>query len=222
MSLADMVSQYDESGGTLSSKQTKQSDWFADISKSFSQSFNGVGIRDGLISGVQPDLESGESGESWASISRSERFKGFVLLLLMSGFFFTLSIMFIGFVAIFPAKFAFPFSMGSLSFMGAFAFMKGPANWVKSVFTKDQILFTVAYFGSIIGTLYACLVQRSYLLTLLFTAIQICALGQYAFGNLPGGQFGLRLIGNFIKHLFMSVCVPCWKGVFSLFTKSFS
>eukprot|EP00514_Thraustochytrium_sp_LLF1b_P013080 CAMPEP_0184540690 /NCGR_PEP_ID=MMETSP0199_2-20130426/860_1 /TAXON_ID=1112570 /ORGANISM="Thraustochytrium sp., Strain LLF1b" /LENGTH=263 /DNA_ID=CAMNT_0026934331 /DNA_START=102 /DNA_END=894 /DNA_ORIENTATION=- len=135
------------------------------------------------------------------ALSRSERFKGFVLLLALSGFFFTLALVFLGTVIIFPAKFAFPFSMGSIFFMASFALIKGPTAWAKSVCSLAQLPFTVAYFASILGTLYACLVWRSYIFTMIFSGVQLCALGYYAFGNMPGGKYGLRLAASFLRQV---------------------
>mmetsp|Transcript_6579 Transcript_6579/g.10369 ORF Transcript_6579/g.10369 Transcript_6579/m.10369 type:complete len:251 (+) Transcript_6579:110-862(+) len=172
------------------------------------------------------DIESGagggDSAMSFGTLSRSERFKGFVGLLLLSGFFFVLSFFFVGVIVLFPAKFAFPFSMGSIFFMSAFALIQGPMNWAKKVFSRAQLPFTLMYFGSIIGTLYSCLVARSYLLVIIFSLVQLCALGYYAFGNMPGGQYGLKLVTAFIKQLLRNVCWPCMKGVGKLFGSFFS
>jgi hypothetical protein len=161
--------------------------------------------------GTAGDALSGAS--SLASLSRAERFKGFVALLLLSGFFFVLSMVFLSVVVLFPGKFALSFSMGSLCFMGAFALLQGPAAWAARVCSAEQAPFTAAYLGSIVATLYACLVWRSYVLVVLLSGAQFAALGYYAFGNMPGGQYGLRLVAATAKQLAVSVCWPCAKGL---------
>ncbi|GBG32685.1 Protein transport protein SFT2 [Hondaea fermentalgiana] len=161
-------------------------------------------------------------GESWNALSRSERFRGFVLLLSLSMFFFLLAFFFTSVIVVFPAKFAFSFTMGSVCYMSAFALIKGPSAWLKSVCSGPQLPFTLAYFLSIFGTLYACLVMRSYVFVMFFSVVQVCALGYYAFGNLPGGRYGLRLIGSFIKQVIRNVCWPCAKGIVRMFQSMFS
>jgi len=162
------------------------------------------------------------SGDSWNSLSRSERFRGFVLLLGLSVFFFLLAFFFTSVIVVFPAKFAFSFTMGSLCYMSAFALIKGPGAWARSVCSGGQLPFTVAYFVSIAGTLYACLVMRSYIFVMIFSVVQVCALGYYAFGNLPGGRYGLQLIATFVRQMVRNVCWPCAKGVVVMFQKLFS
>jgi hypothetical protein len=100
--------------------------------------------------------------------------------------------------------------------MAAFALVKGPTAWIKSVFSREQAPFTIAYFTSVVGTLYACLVWRSYFMVMIFSGIQIYALGYYAFGNMPGGAYGLRLIGAVIKQAVNNLCIPCAKGCLML------
>jgi len=177
-----------------------------------------IDVEAGDGTGISQDAD----GPSSSSLSRSERFKGFVLLLGMSAFFFLLASFFISVVLIFPGKFAFSFTMSSVCFMSAFALMKGPSNWLQSVCSGSQMPFTVAYFGSIVGTLYACLVMRSYIFVLFFSVVQICALGYYAFGNLPGGKYGLQMLARFIRQMAANVCWPCFKGIVRMFQSMFS
>ena len=89
--------------------------------------------------------------------------------------------------------------MGSLSFMAAFAMVQGPQAWAKSVCAKDRIPFTAAYWGSIVGTLYACLELHSYVAIVFFAGVQLVALAHYAGSYLPGGRYGVRMIGAVVK-----------------------
>lgn len=50
----------------------------------------------------------------------------------------------------------------------------------------------MAYVGSMIGTLYACLVMKSYPLVLIFSAVQLVALAWYFLSFVPGGSQGMK------------------------------
>ena len=162
------------------------------------------------------DVEKAEGGEAvadsssssltncgWATLSRSDRFKGFVVLMAASAFFFVMAMMMLSVVLISPSKFAVSFTLGSACFMGSFAMYKGPWTWLKSVCSKDNILFTLCYFGSMGATLYACLSIRSYILTIAFSVVQMLALGFYGTSHIPGGQAGMwfftRMVGKTMK-----------------------
>ena len=139
----------------------------------------------------------------WATISRSDRFKGFLGLLVLSAFFFILSTMMLSVVLLAPSKFAVSFTLGSACFMGSFALLQGPWSWFKSVCSKERLPFTLSYFGSMGITLYACLSLRSYVLTLAFSSLQLLALAWYGSSYVPGGRTGMyfvtKMLGRMLK-----------------------
>jgi hypothetical protein len=89
-------------------------------------------------------------------------------------FFFTLGI-FIGLPVILfrPAKFVLCFTIGSLLFIGSFAFLKGPADYFKSILSRETLPFAFAYFGSLGFALYAALIAKSYLLVVFSCILQV-------------------------------------------------
>jgi hypothetical protein len=172
---------------------------------------------------------------------RSDRFKGFVACLFFSAFFFFLAF-FIGlptvcsphrsppihhfpinvadfcfFVQLLftPAKFAFCFTLGVLFFMTAFAMMQGPTVYIKSICGRERIAFTIAFFGSMVTTLYAALVIRSYLLVVAASGVEILAMLWYLMSYIPGGSAGMTL---FVR-MFTSTASTMVSAVFKLFGK---
>lgn len=69
---------------------------------------------------------------------------------------------------------------------------QGPAAHLKSMLARDRLPFSVAYLGSIGGTLYACLVLQSYIMVVGFSAVQLLALAWYFSSFVPGGSQGMK------------------------------
>lgn len=177
------------------------------------------------------DLEAGEGkgqeskvsgSESWSSFSRAERFKGFMFLLALSGFFFLLSSFFFPVVLIFPAKFAFSYTLGSIFFMGAFVFVKGPKQWLNDTCGQKHLAFNLSYYGSILGTLYACFFWKRYLVIMFFSWMQIASIVWYGANNIPGGRMGLRLMYSFTVQFVKRVLVPCIRTSASCISRVFT
>jgi hypothetical protein len=58
----------------------------------------------------------------------------------------------------------------------------------------DRAPLSLGYAASAVGTLWAALVAHSYRLSLLCSAVQVCALGYYVASYIPGGALGARLL----------------------------
>jgi len=159
----------------------------------------------GLLSA--PTIAGAEVADDY-TLSRTERFKWFVALLSLGIFFFLLALMLLGTVIVVPGKFAFSFTLGSLSFMSAFILLQGFKQWASEVFRKERLPFTIAYFGSIVGTLVATLYLHSYIFIVLFSCLQISSLGWYFATYVPGGQYGMKMISTVVK----TACMTCVKG----------
>jgi hypothetical protein len=147
------------------------------------------------------------SGDDY-SLSRTERFRWFVTLLSVGVFFFFLAFLFLGVVLAMPGKFAFSFTLGSLSFMSAFILLQGFSQWASEVFKWERLPFTLSYFGSIAGTLFATLYLHSYIAIVVFSVMQISALGWYFATYVPGGKHGMKVISAIVRN----TCKTCCKG----------
>ena len=88
---------------------------------------------------------------SWCpQMSRTDRMKAFVVLILVALLFFTLAF-FVGLplVILAPSKFALSFSCGSLTFMAAFAFLEGPWTHFQRMMTWQRAPFSLTYLASL-------------------------------------------------------------------------
>ena len=192
-------------------------------------------VRSAATGSAEPDLEGGGGGGGQAgasstasgvldfgALSRTERFKGFVGLLMVSVFFFAMAFFFLPMVVFAPSKFALAFTMGSLCFMGSFALAQGPTKFAQSVCTRERFPFTGAYLGSMFGTLYACLGWRSYVAVVVFSALQLAALLWYGSSYVPGGRRGMAVASKMAMKMARVLCAPvlmigkqCFKSIFS-------
>ena len=62
-------------------------------------------------------------------------------------------------------------------------------------------IYTVAYFASIIVSLYVSLILKSYILTLPAMMIEIVFLLYFVCSSFPGGHTGLNYLGSMICSL---------------------
>jgi hypothetical protein len=114
-----------------------------------------------------------------------------------------------------PAKFAFCFTLGVLFFMTAFAMMQGPTAYFKSICSRDRIVFTIAFFGSMFTTLYAALVIKSYILVVVASGVEILAMLWYLMSYIPGGSAGM----TFFVRMISSTATTMLSAVMKLFSK---
>jgi len=135
--------------------------------------------------------------EGWLpTLSRTQRIVGFLAFMFMGITFFGLSTMYIP-VLIFKArKFSILFTFGSVFIVLSFAILLGPVSHLKHQFSRERLPFTLAYFGSLIATLYFAMEMQSTILTTIFAIIQVIALVSYVLSYLPGGQSGLMFFGR--------------------------
>lgn len=96
-----------------------------------------------------------------------------------------------------PRKFVILWSFGSLLFLGSFAAVMGPMNYVHHLLSTPRLPFTAAYFGSIAMTLVFALKLHSTILTLLSSLVQLACLVWYLVSYFPMGSSGLRLAATF-------------------------
>jgi hypothetical protein len=105
-------------------------------------------------------------------------------------------------------------TMGSLTFMGSFAILKGPADHLKSMCSRNRIVFTTIYVGSMLSTLYFTFTvggPQGYVVVLASSGAQLLALAYYLVSFLPGGAAGLRILTAAMWKLLQPVLIMCAK-----------
>ncbi|KAL4335622.1 hypothetical protein GQ457_07G012400 [Hibiscus cannabinus] len=117
-------------------------------------------------------------------------------LFLASGVFFVFIAftMFLPVMVIMPQKFAICFTLGCGFIIGSFFALRGPRNQLAHMSSKERLPFTLVFIGSMVGTIYVSMVLHSYILSVLFSVLQVLALAYYAISYFPGGSAGLKFL----------------------------
>ncbi|RVX14820.1 Protein transport protein SFT2 [Vitis vinifera] len=119
-------------------------------------------------------------------------------ILLATGVFFVFIAftMFLPVMVLMPQKFALCFTIGCSFIIGSFFALKGPKNQLAHMSTKERLPFTLGFIGSMVGTIYVSMVLHSYILSVLFSVLQVLALAYYAISYFPGGSAGLKFLSS--------------------------
>ncbi|KAE8690218.1 BTB/POZ domain-containing protein [Hibiscus syriacus] len=117
-------------------------------------------------------------------------------LFLASGIFFVFIAftMFLPVMVIMPQKFAICFTLGCGFIIGSFFALRGPKNQLAHMSSKERLPFTLVFIGSMVGTIYVSMVLHSYILSVLFSVLQVLVLAYYAISYFPGGSAGLKFL----------------------------
>lgn len=106
------------------------------------------------------------------------------------------------FLVIAPQKLSMLLNLGSICVLSAFAVLKGGfyQYFVKDLlFSSEQPtrrFYAIAYYASILVSLYVSLVLKSYLLTLIAMIAEIIILLYFVCSSFPGGHTGLNYMGS--------------------------
>ena len=158
-------------------------------------------------------------GAAEATGAAARRFRAFALLLftslVMFGLAFTLGL---PILVIRPQKFALAFTAGSIFFCMALAVVRGVKPFLRSFLTSKRLPYALAYALTLLLTLWAACIRRSYILTVVFASVQIGGLAWTALMNMPGGGRGVLLVLRKVCRLVWTVgrpmCMACWKCCF--------
>ena len=127
-----------------------------------------------------------------------ERFTMFAILAFCGTACMVLAFTFLPIVIISPHKFALLFTMGSALMLTSFSFLRGHSAFLSHLASVTRLPFTASYLTSLVGTLYSSLVMGSYLLTLIFSIIQVVALSFFLVSYIPGGTGALTMVGSLV------------------------
>ncbi|KAJ4982328.1 hypothetical protein NE237_033165 [Protea cynaroides] len=109
-------------------------------------------------------------------------------------FIFIAFTMFLPVMVLMPQKFAICFTLGCAFIIGSFFALKGPKNQLLHMSSKERLPLTLGFIGSMVGTIYVSMVLHSYILSVLFSVLQVLALLYYAISYFPGGSAGLKFL----------------------------
>ncbi|XP_030930019.1 protein transport protein SFT2 [Quercus lobata] len=119
-------------------------------------------------------------------------------LLLATGVFFVFIsfTMFLPVMVLMPQKFAICFTLGCGFIIGSFFALRGPSNQLAHMSSKERLPLTLGFIGSMVATIYVSMVLHSYILSVLFSVIQVLALMYYAISYFPGGSAGMKFLSS--------------------------
>lgn len=125
-------------------------------------------------------------------LSRIQRLIGFCICVSLGLFFFGAAMFFLPVLLLKARKFSLLFTLGSLFLILSFSFLWGPMNHLKHLFSKERLIFTCTYFGTLIMTLYFAMAKHSTAWTVLFAVLQVMALIWFLTSYIPGGYTGIN------------------------------
>ena len=130
---------------------------------------------DGFFSRMKNKLYgTGDSIRSTASNIYHRDYKLFAITLGSGAALIFMSLFFLPLAPIAPQKFCLLFTLGSLCVLSSFAFLQNPYEYVISLFSGSKLIFTGCYLVSLIFSLYASLIAKSYIATIFATVCQVC------------------------------------------------
>uniref|UniRef100_A0A7S3NGZ0 Vesicle transport protein n=1 Tax=Aureoumbra lagunensis TaxID=44058 RepID=A0A7S3NGZ0_9STRA len=164
-------------------------------------------MRDNVRS-LSSNLASGFSSQiadtRECGLTRPQRFRYYVALLLASTFFFGLAFQFI----LLPSKFAAAFSFGTITSLAAKAMLNGPYTQLRLMFALRRLPYTIALLASTALTLYLTFSRANFIFTLSAAIANVAALLYYLFADTPGGKQGIRLLFKFILNTLRLMAKP--------------
>jgi hypothetical protein len=119
-------------------------------------------------------------------------------LLLASGVFFIFIAftMFLPVMVLMPQKFAICFTLGCGFIIGSFFALRGPKNQLAHMSSMERLPSTLGFIATMVGTIYVSMVLHSYILSVLFSVLQVLALVYYCISYFPGGSSGMRFLSS--------------------------
>ncbi|CAL1365674.1 unnamed protein product [Linum trigynum] len=128
-------------------------------------------------------------------------------LFLATGVFFVFIAfaLFLPVIVLVPQKFAICFTLGCIFIIGSLFALKGPQNQFGHMISKERLPFSLGFLGSMAGTIYVSMVLHSYVLSVLFSVIQVMALIYYSISYFPGGSTGMKFITSSLTSTVMRI-----------------
>lgn len=153
--------------------------------------FANVQFSNPLSLGDDPVQES--DANALLKLSYFERVSLFVVCMVGSYCCYAICFFFFPFMIIHPRKFAMLWSVGSLLFLAAFAFLNGAYKFAQHLISVERLPFTIIYIGSIVITLLFSLVWKHTLVVILCCVLQVISSIAYTVSYFPLGRRGLAL-----------------------------
>lgn len=141
-------------------------------------------------------------------LTRTQRYTAFAICIVAAVFLFFLAMFHLPFVVIRPGKFVVPYCMGSMFILISFGFLHGFVSYSKHLMSAKKVPYSAWFILSTLGTLYAAIKLKSYILTVLFAVIQMAGMLTFAVSYIPGGSSGISFMSSMITSSIKSRFSP--------------
>jgi hypothetical protein len=174
--------------------EPKANNWL-DV-KSF---FSGPTANEDIEAGDQTNLLGKITSNFTNTLEVQTNYKAFFIVLGVGIIFLIFSLMSLPFVVLFPQKFLSLFSIGSVITLSSFIFIYGTAKYIKMLFEKSRLPYTIAYIVSIVLGVYFAFIKEYFLYSLICAVVQMITLVIFCLTFIPGGSTGITFILELLK-----------------------
>lgn len=141
-------------------------------------------------------------------LTRTQRYTAFAICIGVAVFLFFLAMFHLPFVVIRPGKFVVPYCMGSMFILVSFGFLHGFVSYSKHLLSPKRVAYSAWFTFATIGTLYAALSLKSYILTVVMALIQMAGMLTFIVSYVPGGSSGISFMSSMISSSIKSRFSP--------------
>ncbi|PVH14526.1 uncharacterized protein CXQ87_002667 [Candidozyma duobushaemuli] len=134
-----------------------------------------------------PAVAAPQQEPSWFKLSRFEKIVGFGCCLAASIFCFVFSFFMFPVLALNPRKFALLWTMGP---------------FYSHLTSRDRVVFSGIFFGSVFLTMYCALILQSTILTLFASIVEVIAIAYYIISYFPFGATTLTWFTSYMVGYF--------------------
>lgn len=179
--------------------------WSGDLSQTWNKAADsaakaGAGFSENamMVAGSTKDKfgQVGSSLSGMGALASPKRLIQFAGMFMVGMFLISLSISFLPLLPIKPQKFSLLFAMGSMTMLGSVAWLRGFRSFAGIAMQRDKLPWSGAYGIGLLGTFWATLIARSYLMTSLFATLQAIGLAYFMASFIPGGKAVLNFFGR--------------------------
>jgi hypothetical protein len=139
------------------------------------------------------------------SVEVEKSYKLFFLFLLIGIGLLFFSLFFLPLVLFSPGKFVSLFSLGSIITLSSFIFLYGTSGFLGMLFSRERLLYTMLFIGSLVLGLYFAFIHGNYIASLVLAVTQLITLIIFILSFIPGGRNGIDLVIGMLKSPIQSI-----------------
>jgi len=122
-------------------------------------------------------------------------------LLILGTFCIFAAFLFLPWLLINPSKFAVTYTFGSVLILSSLGVLRGFKQFATDMYNTERRYFSIAYFTSLLLTLYFSVMVQSYFMVLLLLIFQVVALLWFVISFFPGGSSSFSLLLSTAKTI---------------------